>query len=104
MSNDAGSRGLGPVSAGLFRPSVAEPVAELRVDTPAPELVGDDTPETPRKKTVRRAKGTKVLKIALPAHLAERVQLIGIQSGRKPSAVLAELIERHAPKLAIRQG
>jgi hypothetical protein len=48
--------------------------------------------------------GTKVLKIALPAHLAERVQLIGIQSNRKPSAVVAELIERHAPKLAIRQG
>ena len=103
MSNVAGSRGLGPVSAGLFRPSVAEPVAELRVDAPAPELVGDDTPETPRKKR-RRAVGTKVLKIALPAHLAERVQLIGIQSNRKPSAVVAELIERHAPKLAIRQG
>jgi len=30
--------------------------------------------------------------------------LIGIQSNRKPSAVVAELIERHAPKLAIRQG
>jgi len=101
MSNVAGSRGLGSVSAGLFRPSVPEPVAELRVD--APELVGDDTPETPRKKR-RRPVGTKVLKIALPAHLAERVQLIGIQSNRKPSAVVAELIERHAPKLAIRQG
>ncbi len=101
MSNVAGSRGLGPVSAGLFRPSVAEPVAELQVG-PSPEPV-DDAPETPRKKR-RRPVGTKVLKIALPAHLAERVLLLGIQSNRKPSAVVAELIERHAPKLAIRQG
>jgi hypothetical protein len=67
------------------------------VVSPEPVAGDDTTPETPKKKTVRRAKGTKVLKIALPAHLAERVQLIGIQSNRKPSAVVAELIEAGNP-------
>jgi hypothetical protein len=44
-----------------------------------------------------------VLKVTLPAALAERVQLAAIVKGVRQSALVAELLDRHLPKLAIRQ-
>lgn len=99
------SRGLGSPLGGLLRPS--EPVPPVVEETP--ELAEElprvaDGGETPRRRTVRRRKGVKVLKVALPAALAERVLLQGMLKGQRPSTVVADLVERHLPKLVIRQG
>ena len=42
------------------------------------------------------------MKVTLPAALAERVQLAAIVKGVRQSALVAELLDRHLPKLAIR--
>ena len=43
------------------------------------------------------------MKVTLPAALAERVQLAAIVRGVRQSVLVGELLDRHLPKLAIRQ-
>lgn len=70
-------------------------------------VVADESPResdsAPRRKR-RRVAGSRVVKISLPAALAERLALAGIQQNRKPSAVVADLLEKHLPRLSIRMG
>lgn len=70
-----------------------------------PANVEESRPESESPKKPRRRKvGTRVVKVQLSAALFERLALMGVQSGRKPSAVAVELLEKHLPRLSIRQG
>jgi hypothetical protein len=92
------SRGLGALPAGLLSPTGPTETPPV-VDHAAAEQA-----EQPRRQTRRRrVTGEKVLKVTLPAALAERVQLAAIVKGVRQSALVAELLDRHLPKLAIRQ-
>jgi hypothetical protein len=92
------SRGLGALPAGLLSPTGPTETPPV-VDHAATEQA-----EQPRRQTRRRrVTGEKVLKVTLPAALAERVQLAAIVRGVRQSALVAELLDRHLPKLAIRQ-
>lgn len=92
------SRGLGALPAGLLSPTGPTETPPV-VDHAAAEQA-----EQPRRQTRRRRKtGERVLKVTLPAALAERVQLAAIVKGVRQSALVAELLDRHLPKLAIRQ-
>ena len=107
MSGGLSTRGLGAASAGLFRPTVAELPVPAESPVVSPEPVGEesrDTEPTPTREKSRRAVGTKQVKVQLPAALFERLALAGVQSGRKPSAVVVELLKKHLPRLSIRQG
>jgi hypothetical protein len=105
VSSALSPRGLGGAAGGLFRPTIAEPPVESPV-VEQPANVEESRPESesPKKAGRRRKVGTRVVKIQLPAALFERLALMGVQSGRKPSAVAVELLEKHLPRLSIRQG
>lgn len=92
------SRGLGALPPGLLSPTGP-------TETPPPvDHTAAEQAEQPRRQTRRRrVTGEKVLKVTLPAALAERVQLAAIVKGVRQSALVAELLDRHLPKLAIRQ-
>jgi hypothetical protein len=104
-----GKNGLGSVGfGGLLRPTTPEPVQSRVVSPAEPEPVGEvdqvqgDRPAEPVRRRRRIATGSKVLKATIPADLHRRLILAGLSDGRKPSAVLIDLLERHLPRLAIR--
>jgi hypothetical protein len=106
VSSALSPRGLGGAAGGLFRPTIADtetPVESPVVEQPANVEESRTESESPKRRR-RRVVGTRVVKINLPAALAERLTLVGIQTDRRPSVVVAELLEKHLPKLAIRQG
>jgi hypothetical protein len=88
----------------LFRPTIAEPPVESPVVEQPANVEESRTESESPKKTRRRKVGTRVVKVQLSAALFERLALMGVQSGRKPSAVAVELLEKHLPRLSIRQG
>ena len=93
------SRGLGALPPGLLSPTGPTETPPVVDHTAATGQA-----EQPRRQTRRRrVTGEKVLKVTLPAALAERVQLAAIVKGVRQSALVAELLDRHLPKLAIRQ-
>jgi len=99
MSAIPSTRGLGALPPGLLSPTGPTETPPVVDHTAATEQA-----EQPRRQTRRRrVTGEKVLKVTQPAALAERVQLAAIVKGVRQSALVAELLDRHLPKLAIRQ-